>query len=70
MSNERRVKDDARRPEDSPAAWFVVLERARQTNDFDLAARARRELERLGVRVTYQPTRANEAGSKGADRGS
>lgn len=48
-----KLKDDARRPEDSPTAWFVVLERARQADDFEAAARARRELERLGVRVTY-----------------
>ena len=41
------------RPEDSPAAWFVMLERARHTNDATLAARARRELKRLGVKVTY-----------------
>lgn len=57
MPNEQRAKDDGRRPEDCPAAWFVVLERARRTNDFDLAAQARRELERLGVKVTYTQTR-------------
>ncbi len=63
MPNERRAKDDARRPEDCPAAWFVMLERARRNNDFELAAQARRELERLGVKVTYAQTR------KGAKRG-
>ena len=60
MSKQRRVRDDTRRPEDSPAAWFVVLERARRTNDFELAARALRELERLGVKVTYKPTHAKQ----------
>lgn len=54
MSNEQRAKDEASRPEDYPVAWFVVLERARRTNNFELAARARRELERLGVKVTYR----------------
>jgi len=38
---------------DSPIAWFYTLEDARQRNDFDRAARAKRELERLGVLVRY-----------------
>lgn len=38
---------------DSPVAWFVVLERAREDGEFELAAKARRELERLGVEVRY-----------------
>jgi len=67
MSNQRRVRDDTCRPENSPVAWFVVLERARQTNDFELAAQARRELERLGVKVAYKPTHTKQAG-KGVDR--
>ncbi len=37
----------------SPVAWFVVLEHARRTQDFETAARARRALAALGVRVTY-----------------
>lgn len=37
----------------SPIAWFYLLEDARRRNDFDRAARAKRELERLGVLVTY-----------------
>jgi hypothetical protein len=53
------------RPEDSPTAWFAVLERARQTNDFELAERAHRELERLGVKVTYGP---HAAGTRKAVR--
>lgn len=34
--------------------WFVVLEQARQKNDFERAAKAKRELERLGVVVKYR----------------
>jgi hypothetical protein len=37
----------------SPVYWFVVLEQAKQDFDFERAARALRELERLGVRVSY-----------------
>ncbi|MCI0629274.1 MAG: hypothetical protein L0Y44_01305 [Phycisphaerales bacterium] len=40
---------------DSPAGWFVVLERARETNDYEAAGRALRELRRLGVIVKYRP---------------
>ena len=58
MPDERRAKDDPRRPEDSPVAWFVVLDRARQVHDFERAVQAQRELERLGVKVTYKATRA------------
>jgi hypothetical protein len=38
---------------DSPTAWFAVLERARLTDDYELAAKAQAELERLGVRVKF-----------------
>ena len=50
-------KKTDRRAEDSPVAWFAVLDRARQTSDFELASKAKRELERLGVKVTYSPAR-------------
>jgi hypothetical protein len=43
---------------DDPLVWLLLLERGRQTGDFDIAARAKRELERLGVFVTYR--RPNE----------
>lgn len=33
------------------------MEMARQRGDFDRAAAAKRELERLGVRVSYRPPR-------------
>lgn len=41
------------RPEDSTTAWFAVLERARITRDHDLAEKAQRQLDRLGVTVTF-----------------
>ena len=47
---------------DSPVVWFVVLERAKKDNDFDLAARAKQELERLGVIVNYR--KANKGGTQ------
>jgi hypothetical protein len=50
-----------RPPEDSPVAWFAMLERARQTDDFEQATLARRELERLGVKVTYVRRRKGAA---------
>jgi hypothetical protein len=34
--------------------WFAVLEGARNTGDFELAAKAKRELARLGVDVRYR----------------
>lgn len=34
-------------------AWFAVLERARLDDDYRRAEQATRELERLGVRVTF-----------------
>ena len=37
----------------SPTAWFAVLERARLVEDYELAAKAKRELERLGVKVKW-----------------
>ena len=53
----KRPEADARPPEDCPTAWFVTLERARRAQDFALAAKAERELQRLGVRVKYTPAR-------------
>lgn len=35
----------------SPTAWFAALERGLRTGDLDLAARAQRELLRLGLVV-------------------
>ena len=43
--------------DNSPVAWFVMLERARQANDFAMATKAIRELKRLGVTVKYKGSR-------------
>ncbi len=42
-----------------PTYWFAVLEIARAGGDFEQAAEAKRELQRLGVHVCYSdPQRA------------
>lgn len=56
MAEEQSLGRSTRLAEDSPAAWFVMLEVARKTDDAGLAAKAHRELERLGVKVTYRAT--------------
>ncbi len=42
---------------DSTFYWFVLLEKALERGDLDEAARARRELDRLGVKVTHRGLR-------------
>lgn len=37
-----------------PVYWFVLLEKAVNRGDFDAAAHAKRELERLGVSIAYR----------------
>jgi len=44
-------------PTNSPAAWFCVLEIARERGNFEQAAKATRELKRLGVDVKYRVVR-------------
>jgi len=51
MSRQQAEKLNA---SDSPIAWFVVLETARRQNDFELASRAKHELERLGIGIKYR----------------
>jgi hypothetical protein len=48
---------------DQPLYWFAVLDRAVQNGDHAAAAKAQRELARLGVRVAYgrPPARRVEA---------
>lgn len=41
--------------ENSPTAWFVTMETARQRGDFARAAEAQKQLKRLGVEVRYRP---------------
>ena len=45
---------------DVPAYWFSVMEMAKERGDFELAARAKRELERLGIHVTYRRPRPRQ----------
>jgi hypothetical protein len=43
-----------------PTYWFAVLEIAREQFDFEKAAEAKRELSRLGVQVSYEPSQRLE----------
>jgi hypothetical protein len=43
----------SREDRDDPVVWLLLLERGRRSGDFALAARAQRELARLGIRVVY-----------------
>ena len=62
MSDKRKSKN---KYSDSPVAWFVVLERARQDSNFQLAAKATQELDRLGVLVKYRrPAALRRQGDK------
>lgn len=50
------------RPEDSPVAWFASMCLARERGDFQRAADAQRELERLGWSVCAKaPRRPHKA---------
>ena len=42
-------------PEDCATVWFARLERAKDDHDFERAAEAVRELQRLGVSVKFAP---------------
>jgi hypothetical protein len=47
---------------DSRVYWYVVLDQAHERGEYDRAAQAQRQLERLGVKVRYQrQTRRGEA---------
>ncbi|HZW31002.1 MAG TPA: hypothetical protein VFF52_09865 [Isosphaeraceae bacterium] len=43
------------RPEDEAVNWFLTLEIAAKRGDFEGAAEAQRELDRLGWRVQRKP---------------
>jgi hypothetical protein len=45
-----------------PTYWFALMEAAKDRGDFEQAAHAKRELERLGVRVSYRPRRPRKGG--------
>ncbi len=55
MRKVKKTPDDEIK--DSPIAWFYILEDARRQGDFERAAKAQRELERLGVHVRYAGAR-------------
>lgn len=59
MPRDSELESARREASDCPTAWFAMLERARDTRDCELAARALRELDRLGVKVSYTPTHPN-----------
>ncbi len=43
---------------DSPIYWFVVLTEAKERGDFARAAEAQKELDRLGIRISYRATKS------------
>ena len=54
-SRDRSQPPRRRRPEDEPVNWFLTLEIAADRGDFESAAEAQRELDRLGWRVQRKP---------------
>ena len=48
--------------EEMPSYWFCVMESAKERGDFEQAAQAKRELQRLGVRVIYEHPRPSKKG--------
>ena len=55
MSKDRNRRPQ--RPEDQASNWFLTLEIAEARGDIEAAAEARRELDRLGWRVTRKKDR-------------
>jgi hypothetical protein len=47
---------------ESPLYWFAILEMAKDRGLFERAAEAKRELERLGVHVSYRRPGNGQAG--------
>jgi len=62
----KTAEDEAR---NCATAWFLVLERARLTDNYELAARAEANLRRLGVEVRFrrQARRDHRKGARGVD---
>ncbi len=54
MATGKKSRESSERAENSPVAWFVVLEEARARNDQRGVDRAIRELKRLGVAVAFE----------------
>jgi len=60
--------DDGDRPvkidyNESPVAWFFILERALERGNFERAANAQKELRRLGIEVRYTRLAATQRGA-------
>jgi hypothetical protein len=51
MPADKAIPDENYR--DNPTFWFVRLENSRQREDHEAAAKAIRELRRLGVNVSF-----------------
>jgi hypothetical protein len=51
---------------DDPTVWMLLLERGRRTGNFELAAQAKNELERLGVFVSYRRPKVRHTGEADA----
>jgi hypothetical protein len=59
------MSDDQR---NDPSVWMLLLERGRRTGDFEMAAKAKHELERLGIFITYRkPKREKAKPERGSD---
>lgn len=56
MSN-KELEIARKEAEQSATVWFAVLDHARSVGDFESAAKAHRQLELMGVTVTYTPIR-------------
>ncbi len=66
----QEARPEDRTPEDSPTAWFAVLERAMDTFDTATQRRALAELKRLGVTLHFKPgafPRSRPGKGEGAD---
>ena len=46
--------NESRGHQNAPVYWFALMEIARERGNFEQAAEAKRELQRLGVRVSYE----------------
>ena len=62
MSEPKWITNAARRPEDSPAAWWMELERSLRLGEPKREARAIAELSRLGVTVSVDRDKLLAAG--------
>lgn len=56
MSKEQLITE----AQQTPTYWFLVLETARETGDFQAAAEAQHRLRRLGVTVLYERPRRSQ----------